>query len=354
MTSDTMRTGGDLIAAGLLSPSTQDDIDAVAARYAVAVTADTAALIDRDDPDDPVARQYLPRADELRDTPEEMADPIGDHAHSPVRGIVHRYPDRVLLMPLSACAVYCRFCFRRETVGPGNAALTPDDLETALNYIRSNTNIWEVILTGGDPLLLSPRRLKDLIGALGAIDHVAVIRIHSRVPMAAPRRVTAKLIEALATDKALWLAVHANHANEFGAPQRAAIGKLARAGIPLVGQTVLLKGVNDDTAALEALFRTMVANRIKPYYLHHPDLARGTGQFRLDIDDGIALTQQLRGRISGLCQPSYVLDIPGGHGKVPLTPSHAARAEEPGRWQIRDIAGRVHAYPPDRPAETER
>jgi len=354
MTSDTMRNGGDLIAAGLLSPSTQDDIDAVAARYAVAVTADIAALIDRDDSDDPVARQYLPRADELRDTPEEMADPIGDHAHSPVRGIVHRYPDRVLLMPLSACAVYCRFCFRRETVGPGNAALTPDDLETSLNYIRSNTNIWEVILTGGDPLLLSPRRLKDLIGALGAIDHVAVIRIHSRVPMAAPRRVTAKLIEALATDKALWLAVHANHANEFGALQRAAIAKLARAGIPLVGQTVLLKGVNDDAAALEALFRTMVANRIKPYYLHHPDLARGTAQFRLDIDDGIALTQRLRGRISGLCQPSYVLDIPGGHGKVPLTPSHAARAEEPGRWEIRDIAGRVHAYPPDRPIETER
>ena len=354
MTSDTMRNGGDLIAAGLLSPSTQDDIDAVAARYAVAVTADIAALIDRDAADDPVARQYLPRADELRDTPEEMADPIGDHAHSPVKGIVHRYPDRVLLMPLSACAVYCRFCFRRETVGPGNAALTPDDLETSLNYIRSNTNIWEVILTGGDPLLLSPRRLKDLIGALGAIDHVAVIRIHSRVPMAAPRRVTAKLIEALATDKALWLAVHANHANEFGAPQRAAIAKLARAGIPLVGQTVLLKGVNDDAAALEALFRTMVANRIKPYYLHHPDLARGTAQFRLDIDDGIALTQRLRGRISGLCQPSYVLDIPGGHGKVPLTPSHAARAEEPGRWEIRDIAGRVHAYPPDRPIETER
>jgi lysine 2,3-aminomutase len=354
MTSDTMRSGGDLIAAGLLSPSAQDDIDAVAARYAVAVTADIAALIDPGDPDDPVARQYLPRADELRDTPEEMADPIGDHAHSPVRGIVHRYPDRVLLMPLSACAVYCRFCFRRETVGPGRAALTRDELKTALDYIRSNTNIWEVILTGGDPLLLSPRRLKDLIGALDAIDHVAVIRIHSRVPMAAPRRVTAKLIEALATDKALWLAVHANHANEFGAPQRAAIATLARAGIPLVGQTVLLKGVNDDATALEGLFRTMVANRIKPYYLHHPDLARGTGQFRLDIDDGIALTQQLRGRISGLCQPSYVLDIPGGHGKVPLLPSHAARAEESGRWKIRDIAGRVHAYPPDRPTETER
>ncbi len=354
MTSDTMRSGGDLIAAGLLSPSAQDDIDAVAARYAVAVTADIAALIDRDDADDPVARQYLPRADELRDAPGELADPIGDGAHSPVKGIVHRYPDRVLLMPLSACAVYCRFCFRRETVGPGNATLTPGELETALNYIRSNTDIWEVILTGGDPLLLSRRRLKDLLGALGAIDHVAVIRIHSRVPMAAPRRVTAKLIGALETDKALWLAVHANHANEFGAPQRAAIRRLTRAGIPLIGQTVLLKGVNHDAAALEDLFRTMVANRIKPYYLHHPDLARGTSRFRLDIADGVALTQQLRGRVSGLCQPSYVLDIPGGYGKVPLTPSHAAPGDGPGRWRVRDLAGRLHAYPPASPVSTER
>ncbi len=347
MTSDTLRSGGELIAAGLLSPERQQEIDAVAARYAVAVTADVAALIDRDDPDDPVARQYLPRADELDVAPEERADPIGDVAHAPVKGVVHRYPDRVLLTPLHACAVYCRFCFRRETVGPGKAALNASELAAALDYIRGRREIWEVILTGGDPLLLSPRRLAELIGAIAAIDHVAVIRIHSRVPMAAPRRITAKLIAALATDKALWLAIHANHANEFGAAQRTAVARLARAGIPLVGQTVLLKGVNDDAATLEDLFRAMVANRIKPYYLHHPDLARGTGHFRVDIADGVALTQQLRGRVSGLCQPSYVLDIPGGYGKVPLTPSHAVPGDGARRWQVRDAAGRVHAYPPD-------
>ena len=347
MTSDTIRTGGDLIAAGLAAADRAAEIDAVAARYAVAVTPDIAALIDRDDPRDPVARQYLPTADELRVTPEERADPIGDERWSPLKGIVHRYPDRVLLAPLHACAVYCRFCFRREAVGPGQGALDAKELAAALDYIRANPAIWEVILTGGDPLLLSPRRLRDIVAALDAIPHVAVIRIHSRVPMAAPGRVSAKLIAALTSDKALWLAVHANHANEFGPAQRAALARLARAGIPLLGQTVLLRGVNDEAAALERLFRTMVANRIKPYYLHHPDLARGTAGFRLDLAEGIALTQRLRGRVSGLCQPTYVLDIPGGFGKVPLTPGHATPdPEAKGQWRVRDSAGRVHAYPP--------
>jgi lysine 2,3-aminomutase len=348
MTSETIRTGGDLIAAGLAMPDREAEIDAVAARYAVAVTPDIAELIDRNDPRDPLARQYLPSGDELRVTPEELSDPIGDERWSPLKGIVHRYPDRVLLTPLHACAVYCRFCFRREAVGPGQDALNAKELAAALDYIRAHPAIWEVILTGGDPLLLSPRRLRDIVAALDAIPHVAVIRIHSRVPMAAPNRISAKLIAALASDKALWLAVHANHANEFGPGQRAALARLARAGIPLLGQTVLLRGVNDEGAALERLFRTMVANRIKPYYLHHPDLARGTAGFRVDLAEGIALTQSLRGRVSGLCQPTYVLDIPGGFGKVPLTPGHAAPDPRagPGCWQVRDSAGHVHAYPP--------
>jgi len=346
MASDTLRDGDDLIAAGLLPTASRDDIDAVAARYAVAVTPDIAALIDRDDPDDPVARQYLPHPAELRDMPEERADPIGDRRWSPVKGIVHRYADRVLLTPLHACAVYCRFCFRRETVGPGQAVLKPSEIAAALDYIRANSVIWEVILTGGDPLLLAPRRLAALIGALSDIEHVAVIRIHSRIPMAEPGRISPALLAALATDKALWLAVHANHANEFGAPQRAALARLARAGIPLVGQTVLLKGVNDSAAALEALFRTMVANRVKPYYLHHPDLARGTSHFRVDIAAGQELTARLRGPVSGLCQPTYVLDIPGGHGKVPLTPRYAIPAGQAGRWSVRDPSGRSHDYPP--------
>ncbi len=346
MTSEPMRSSGALIAAGLLSSDERRHIDAVAARYAVRVTPEVASLIDRDDPNDPVARQYLPAREELRDAPGERADPIGDERWSPVKGVVHRYPDRALLMPINACAAYCRFCFRRETVGPGKTMLNGAELAAALAYIRDHQAIWEVILTGGDPLLLSPRRLGELIGSLAVIDHVAVIRVHTRVPMVAMRRVTARLIEALTCDKALWLAIHANHANEFGPAQRAAIHKLARAGIPLVGQTVLLRGVNDDAGSLENLFRVMVANRIKPYYLHHPDLAPGTGHFRLDIAHGLALCEQLRGRVSGLCQPTYVLDIPGGFGKVPLMPGHATRDERKGGWLIRDSAGNTHAYPP--------
>src|SRR6185312_11392507 len=344
MAHDTMRSGGELIAAGLLSPERQSEIDAVASRYAVAVTDDIAALMDRDDPNEPVARQYPPSAAELDAAREERADPIGDARRSPVKGVVHRYPDRVLLTPLHACAVYCRFCFRREAVGPGKAALTPDELHDALNYIRAHAEIWEVILTGGDPLMLSPRRLKELIAALSAIEHVAVVRIHTRVPMAAPRRVTAKMVAALATEKALWVSIHANHANEFGPDQRAALARLTGAVIPLVGQSVLLRGVNDDAAVLEKLFRAMVAHRIKPYYLHHPDLARGTGHFRVGLDEGQGLMRRLRGHVSGLCQPGYVLDIPGGYGKVPVGPGYVRRAER--GWVVEDPSGVAHDYPP--------
>jgi lysine 2,3-aminomutase len=346
MAQKTLRTADDLIAAGLVPPEAGAEIASVASRYAVAVTADIASLIDRSDPADPVGRQFVPDAAELRDAPEERADPIGDRRFSPLKGIVHRYPDRVLLTPIHACAVYCRFCFRRETVGPGGDALTASELAAALDYIRARPAIWEVILTGGDPLLLSPRRLKALLAALDAIPHLGAVRIHTRIPMVDPARIGPRLLAALRCDKALWLGIHANHAREFGAAQRAALARLAAAGIPLVGQTVLLKGVNDDPASLEALFRAMVANRIKPYYLHHPDLTRGTGHFRLDPARGRELVQALRGRVSGLCQPTYVLDIPGGFGKVPAGPDYLEPAPR-GGWRVRDPQGGLHPYPPD-------
>jgi lysine 2,3-aminomutase len=341
-----MRNPDALIGAGLVAPERREEIAAVAARYAVSVTDSVAALIDSGDPADPIARQYVPQAAELEIAPGERADPIGDRRFSPVKGIVHRYPDRVLLTPHHACAVYCRFCFRREVVGPGGAALSRTELDAAVGYIRENRDIWEVILTGGDPLLTPPRRLKTLLQSLGNIPHLGAIRIHTRLPMADPRRITSALIAALESRKALWLGVHANHAREFGDAQRAALARLAEAGIPLLGQSVLLKGVNDDAATLEALFRAMVANRVKPYYLHHPDLALGTGHFRVGIAEGQALVDQLRGRISGLCQPTYMLDLPGGFGKVPMTPSHAVRDAAAGDWLIRDPAGKIHRYPP--------
>jgi len=327
---------------GLLSPDPR--LETAAQSMAIAITPEMAALIDRADlPRDPIARQFVPSAAETEISPAELADPIGDEARSPVKGIVHRYPDRVLLKPLHVCPVYCRFCFRREKVGPGGEALSAAELEAAIAYIRDRPEIWEVILTGGDPLMMAPRRLAGLIAALDAIPHVAAIRVHSRVPIVDPERVTDELVGALKPGRVgVWVGVHCNHARELTASARAALGRLADAGLPLMAQTVLLKGVNDDIETLEQLMRALVTARVKPYYLHHPDLVRGTGHFRVSIEHGQALMKALRGRLSGLAQPTYVLDVPGGHGKVPVGPSYLA--DDPDALTVVDAFGGRHRY----------
>jgi lysine 2,3-aminomutase len=340
------RRAKDLVTAGLIAPAREATIAAVAERFAVAITPDMAALIDPADTADPIARQFVPDERELEIAPEESDDPIGDHRFEPLKGIVHRYPDRVLLKPSHVCPVYCRFCFRREDVGPGGEALSSAELDAAFGYIRERPAIWEVIVTGGDPFLLSPRRLKDIVRALDAIPHVAAIRFHTRVPIVAPARVSAALVKALATEKALYVAVHVNHPRELAPTAQAAIRRLNRAGIPLLSQSVLLKGVNDDAATLERLFRSLVALRVKPYYLHHADLARGTAHLRTSLAEGQALMRRLRGRVSGLCQPTYVLDLPGGHGKVPVGPCYSRHGAADGEWEIDDPNGLIHTYPP--------
>jgi lysine 2,3-aminomutase len=336
----------DLSERGLVPPARLDELRRVADKFAVSLTEDVAALIDPADSNDPIAAQFVPRAAELENAPEESPDPIGDERWSPVPGIVHRYPDRVLLKPILVCPVYCRFCFRREQVGGKDALLSPDALAVAFDYIRERPEIWEVIVTGGDPLLLSPRRVAAIVQTLDAIPHVAVIRFHTRVPIADPRRVRPTLVAALAAEKAVYVVVHANHPTELTEPVRQSISRLVRTGIPVLSQSVLLRGVNDDPAVLEALFRGLVAMRVKPYYLHHPDLARGTAHFRLGIDEGQRLVGALRGRVSGLCQPSYVLDMPGGHGKVPIGRCAARSHDQEGRWIIEDSSGEPHLYPP--------
>ena len=348
--STTLRQPQQLIAHGLAPASALHDLEKVAARYAVALTPDVAALIDASDPTDPIVLQYVPNARELDSQPIENVDPIGDHARSPVEGIVHRYPDRVLLKLVHVCAVYCRFCFRREMVGPGkDSALTPDVYNAALNYIRSHPEIWEVILTGGDPLMLSPRRMAEVMADLAAIDHVKIVRIHTRVPMADPTRVSAEMVAALRVPNATtWLAVHANHAREFSEAAREACARIVDAGIPMVSQSVLLAGVNDNLQALEALMRAFVECRIKPYYLHHGDLAPGTAHLRTTLEKGQQLMREMRGRVSGLCQPEFVLDIPGGFGKAPVGPSYLARGagSDAADYQVADFCGGLHAYPP--------
>ena len=316
----------------------------VARRYAVAVSPTLLSLVDPLDPNDPIARQFLPSLAELNSLPQELADPIGDAAHSPVPGIVHRHSGRVLFKIVSACPGYCRFCFRRETVGPGkDNALSPADFETALAYIAAHSEIREVILTGGDPFILSPRRIAEVSDRLGAIAHVKIVRWHTRVPVTDPDRVSDALVAALHGNGAThWIAIHANHAREFGPDARRAIARLADAGIPLVSQSVLLKGVNDDADTLAGLMRAFVDNRIKPYYLHHPDLAPGTSHFRNTIAQGLALMTRLREQLSGLEMPAYMLDIPGGFGKVPLESDHLEISESAIR--VRDLKGRWHVY----------
>jgi lysine 2,3-aminomutase len=342
----TLRHLSDLRQAGLAPEEKRASLEQVAARYAVAITPEMTALIDPTDPDDPIARQFAPDAAELDTKPEERADPIGDDAHSPVKGIVHRYPDRVLLKLTHVCAVYCRFCFRREMIGPAADPLTPKQLDAAVDYIASHPEIWEVILTGGDPLVLSARRIEQIVSRLTAIDHVKIIRVHTRVPVVDPARITPELVRALkAPGKATYVVLHANHARELTDAARKACARLIDTGIPMLSQSVLLAGVNDDPQTLGALMRTLVECRIKPYYLHHGDLAAGTAHLRTTIECGQELMRQLRGRVSGLCQPTYVLDIPGGHGKSPIGPNYMSR-DGAGSIRIEDFNGAQHCYPP--------
>lgn len=341
-----LKTADDLLEAGLADGQKLVGIRAVADRYAIAVTPAIISLIDRADAHDPIARQFVPDMAELVTTPEERSDPIGDAAHSPVKGIVHRYPDRVLLKAVHVCPVYCRFCFRREMVGPqGDGTLQASELEAALAYVAGHERIWEVILTGGDPLVLSPRRLTEIMHGLAAIPHVKIVRFHTRVPVVDPERIDAALIDALkACGKTVYIALHANHPREMTGEARAACARLVDAGFPMVSQTVLLKGVNDDPAVLGSLMKAFVETRIKPYYLHHPDLAPGTSHFRLDIAEGQKIISALRGAISGLCQPTYVLDIPGGHGKAVI--GESAIRTDGGCYSVSDFRGETHHYPP--------
>ncbi len=320
------------------------NLDQVTKRYRVAVTPLVSALSVNSEA---VARQYQPDVRELVDDENALQDPIGDSAHSPVPGIVHRYADRALLMPLTVCPVYCRFCFRREVVGQGDAGvLSDDELRGAFDYLRTTPSIWEVILSGGDPLALSVRRLRRILDELRTIPHIRVIRIHTRVPLVAPERITTELAETLRAAAPLFVVLHTNHADEFSDEGSRACATLVDHGIPMLSQSVLLRDINDSARSLEDLLRRCVENRVKPYYLHHLDPAPGTQHFRTSLTEGQSLVEALRGPVSGLCQPTYVLDIPGGHGKVPVGPAYLELLDAD-HWWVRDVHGVRHRYPDD-------
>jgi lysine 2,3-aminomutase len=338
----------DLVAAGLLAENSAPNLADVATRYSIAVTPEVAAMIDRDDPNDPIARQFIPDVREAVTRPQELADPIGDDAHSPLPGLVHRYPDRVLLKLLSVCPVYCRFCFRRETVGRGKGDLLAErDVEAAIDYIARRPQIFEVILTGGDPLILSARRLHGVSRRLAEIPHVNLLRVHTRAPTVAPDLVTQDRLAALReSGKTLFVALHVNHARELTPSARAAIARLREAGAILLSQTVLLKGVNDSADVLERLMRDLASLGVRPYYLHHPDLAPGTAHFRLSLAAGRRIYAELSRRVTSVALPAYVLDIPGGFGKARVAEG-AAAPDGQGGWTVLDRNGEKRSYRDD-------
>ena len=331
-----IRDAAGLVAAGLAPPTALAALEEVDRRYAVLIPDALRSLMH--DPDGPIGRQFIPHPDELQTLSHESPDPIGDDRLSPVPGIVHRYADRALLKPLLICPTYCRFCFRREHVGPGGGLLTDAELEAAYAWLRAHPAIREVILTGGDPLMLSPRRLGAILAALNAIPHLELLRIHTRVPTADPARVTPELAASLASTVPLWMVVHVNHADEITPDARTALDRIRAQGVPLLSQSVLLRGVNDNADALEALFRGLLRARVKPYYLHQLDPAPGTARFAVPLAEGQALLRALRGRLTGLAWPTYVVDIPGGHGKVPVGPDYL------GDGIVHDPGGLPHPY----------
>jgi lysine 2,3-aminomutase len=330
-----------------LLPLTAEEVaglEAAPENFRVAVTPYYFSLIDRDHPSCPVRMQVIPRPGELVTHPGELIDPLGEDAHRPVAAIFHRYPDRCLLLALDRCAIYCRHCNRRRLVGQEESAISRSDLDDAIAYIRRTPAIRDVLISGGDPLTLSTRRLEEILAAVRAIDHVEVVRIGTRVPVVLPMRVDDELCAMLRRYHPLFINTHFNHPKELTPQARAACEKLADAGIPLGNQTVLLRGVNSSVPVLRALFTGLLRFRVRPYYLFQGDVAAGTGHLRTSVETGIALMEQLRGHISGLAIPHLVIDTPGGMGKVSIGPDYVL-ARGPDRWLLRNFEGREVEYP---------
>lgn len=312
-------------------------LDAVAARYPMRINPYVLGLVRT--PADPLGRQVLPSPEELRD-PRGVADPLGEDRQAPVPLVVHRYPDRVLFTVSNRCAVYCRFCLRKRQVGRA-APIAWQDLAPGLDYIRGQAAVREVILSGGDPLLRSDEQLAELLASLRAIPHVRLLRLHTRTPAVLPQRITPGLVRRLQGFQPLWINTHFNHPAEITPEAAAACGRLVDAGFPVGCQTVLLRGINDAPAVMGALLRRLVELRVRPYYLHHPDPVAGTAHFRLPLDRGLTLMEALRGHLSGLCLPQYVVDLPGGGGKLPLLPESILE-RGPGRLRVRNFQGQVY------------
>ena len=311
-------------------------------KFSVAVTPHFASLIDPDDPHCPIRLQVIPREEELVVGPGDMVDPCGEDHDTVVPGLVHRYPDRVLLLAIDTCASYCRYCTRSRLVSQGELDPLPRRLDPIVAYLREHTEVRDVLLSGGDPLMMSEDRLDTLLGRLRAIEHIEFVRIGSRVPSFLPQRITPQLVKVLRKHR-VWLSLHFCHRNEIAPEVETACDLLADGGIPMGSQTVLLKGVNDDVAALKGLFHALLKVRVRPYYLYQCDPVVGTGHLRTTVGKGIELIAGLRGHTSGYAVPTYVVDAPGGGGKVPIQ-ADTVTGYEDGVWSLRNWAGETYTY----------
>ena len=311
-------------------------------KFAVAVTPHFAELIDPDDPDCPIRRQVVPREEELLVGPGDMTDPCGEDHDEVVPGLVHRYPDRVLLLALDTCAAYCRYCTRSRLVNQGELDPLPRRLDAVVAYLEAHTEVRDVLLSGGDPLLMSEDRLDEVLGRIRAIPHIEFVRLGSRVPSFLPQRITPELVAVLRKHR-VWLSLHFCHAREITPDVARACDLLADGGIPLGSQTVLLKGVNDDVQTLKDLVHALLKVRVRPYYLYQCDPVVGTGHLRTSVAKGIELISGLRGHTTGYAVPTYVIDAPGGGGKVPIQ-AETIVSYENGQALLRNWAGRTYSY----------
>jgi lysine 2,3-aminomutase len=322
-------------------PMARHTLAEIAERYPFRINPYYFSLIEG--PGDPVWRQVIPDVLELSDD-FGSPDPLAEEPLSPVPHLIHRYPDRVVLLVSNQCAAYCRFCMRKRRVGKGVPAFGAGRLAEAAAYLRRHPEVRDVILSGGDPLMLETGELEEILRALRAISHVEILRIHTRAPCTLPHRITASLVEMLRGFSPLYVNVHFNHPREITAASAAACARLADAGIPLGNQSVLLKGVNDSPGVLKTLFRRLLEMRVRPYYLHHPDPVRGTGHFRPSVQAGLRVMADLQGHTSGMCLPHYVIDVPGGGGKVPLQPDYIQGGDER-VLRVKTYTGKLYEYP---------
>jgi lysine 2,3-aminomutase len=324
-----------------------DRISRACDKFQMKITPYYLGLIDQDDPNDPIRKMALPDCRELDVLDVELEDPIGDINpdlnNQPVPSLTHRYPDRVLLYPTPLCGLYCRHCFRRRYAGKTESAADNAELQKAIDYIAGHEQIQEVILTGGDPLMLSDNRLFSILRRIKEISHVRTIRIHSRMPVVNPYRITEELAEGLKEFQPLWIVTHFNHPNEVSEIAKKHIARLVDRGIPMLNQAVLLKGVNDNADTLRELGWSLVEARVKPYYLHHLDQAEGVSHFRVSLKKGLKLLKALRGTMPGYAIPTYILDIPKGYGKVPLQYHHLS-IDEDDRIYVESPEGDYHLY----------